>query len=411
MKIKHLLAGALLGAFASWALAGGVVVKTVQADGVGTDRDAAIRSALTQAVSQANGIRISSDVSRTSKIDSTELDLSGTAFHNLVGRTEIGTDFTSSTAGRVRSYRILKVEKDGNSMRASISADVDVYVPDAQLARKRIAVVPFRFTGEAAADEQTFHIFTREFFQSAVNYLTSSRRFAVIDRDFEDMRMAELNRLTEEDVVPEERVRIGQSVGADYILTGMFTKFDVEKRRKKMPYTDRVVEKTEANAIVMWRLIDVATGQIVLAKTSRVKDSLSEDGLEIFADAIGRGVGEAVLTSIYPIGVLANRDGRLVLTQGGDTMKVGECYRLVHRGALMRDPYTKEQIGREEREVGTVRIVEVSPKSAYAEAVDLKAKLKPSPAPLEYVLRPLMGDELGTGMKAPVKPLPKEPNW
>lgn len=77
----------------------------------------------------------------------------------------------------------------------------------------------------------------------------------------------------------------------------------------------------------------------------------------------------------------------------------------------MRDPYTKEQIGREEREVGTVRIVEVSPKSAYAEAVDLKAKLKPSPAPLEYVLRPLMGDELGTGMKAPVKPLPKEPNW
>lgn len=104
MKIKTLLTGALFGAFASWALAGGVTVKTVEAEGAGADREAAIRSALTQAVSQAQGIRISSDVSRTSKIDSTELDLNGTAFHNLVGRTEIGTDFTSSTAGRVRSY-------------------------------------------------------------------------------------------------------------------------------------------------------------------------------------------------------------------------------------------------------------------------------------------------------------------
>jgi len=74
------------------------------------------------------------------------------------------------------------------------------------------------------------------------------------------------------------------------------------------------------------------------------------------------------------VSVLSIDGATVVLNQGGSTLKNGATYELVRMGKEVRDPQTKQSLGRTEQPVGTVTITRVDPSLSYGK-VTLKSPI------------------------------------
>lgn len=403
--IKKTLAAACCLLLAGAAAAAGVRVKTVEGVGTGDTREEAINMALTEAVSKVNGLSISASASSAQAYASNEIVVGDKGLEVSTASQASAKAVSTNTAGNVRSYQVISVESvsDGR-LRAKLSVDVSCFDKGRQSERLRIAVVPFKGARDLVDRPDTIK-FAGKLNHAVVSYLTGTRHFAVLDKDFEDIRLNELNRLMAPDVPMEERARYGQTLAADYILTGALTDYVVRTERKKVPFTNEVRDVTTGELAFEWRLIEAATGQIVMSDV--VQQKITGSGaFDSTAQTAGRNIGSSVAHQIYPMAAIGFRNGQLTVAQGGTTVKVGERFQLVRQGAIQRDPYTKEQIGREETPVGVVRIARVTPKLSYASIVSCDVDLS-GMAPREYLLRPL--EEAASGAAA--APKTQQPAW
>ena len=79
----------------------------------------------------------------------------------------------------------------------------------------------------------------------------------------------------------------------------------------------------------------------------------------------------------------------LDLNTGGDVVSVGQVFDLMQLGEKVKDAYTKESLGKSETKIGTVEIIQVSPKQSKGKAtltnanIDLGKDFKPR----KYLLR------------------------
>lgn len=382
--MKRLIAAAVIGVLAagqSAAWAAGITTKTVDADGYGATRKEAINAALVEAVAKVRGLKIENAAATAMTATSTGISVDGKTTHTD-SVNEATADVTATeTSGSVKSYEVLSVAEENGQLHAKISADISVYKAEQSNNRRSIAVVPFRIPQNAAPGYAAFQQFIN---QGAVDYVTSTRHFSVVDRNYEAERSAEFMRLLQPDVNRDERARIGNTTGTDYLVVGDIMKYEAKATKTKVPYTNEVVEKQTTSATVAWRVIEAATGQVLASGTLK-KDFPTMD--PDVGRTMGEEIGEAIADIIYPIVAIEYNNGRISLAQGGSGMKVGRIYTLNRYGKVQTDPYTHEPMAREEIPVGTVRIVSVSPKISYAEVVDCRIDLS-GMGPKEYVLRP-----------------------
>lgn len=403
--MKKTLAAACCLLLAGASIAAGVRVKTVEGEGLGATREEAINAALVEAVSKVNGLSINASSSSAQAYASNEVVVGNKGFAVSTSSQASAKSVDTATGGNVRSYQVISVQSasDGR-IKAKLSVDVSFFEKNKQNDRLRIAVVPFKGMKELVnrPDTQKFAV---KLNHSIVSYLTGTRYFAVLDKNFEDLRRNELDRLMSPDVAIEERARLGQTLAADYILTGVLTDYVVSTERRKVPFTNEVQDVTTGELAFEWRLIEAATGQIMVNNIVQQKIT-SKGAFDTTAQTAGRNIGSSVAHQIYPMAAISFVNGQLMVAQGGTTVKVGERYELVRQGPIMRDPYTKEQIGREETPVGIVRIARVTPKTSYASIVKCDVDLN-GMAPREYLLRPL--SEEATGGNA--APKTQQPAW
>ena len=87
---------------------------------------------------------------------------------------------------------------------------------------------------------------------------------------------------------------------------------------------------------------------------------------------VANKTAETILNAIYPIRVIDINKKSLTLGQGGKSIKKNAEYNLVKLGERMRDPYTKESLGRKEVVVGTVKITNVQSKMSTAKILKTK---------------------------------------
>ena len=388
--LKKALTTACLLALAGTVLAAGVRVRTVEGIGMGQTREEAINAALTEAVSKVNGMTISATTASAQAYATEEMAVGDKAIELSSASSSAAKAVSTATAGNVRSYQVISVESASNGMqRAKLSVDVSTYDKNRQTERLRIAVVDFKAMNDKI-NNKDLRKFALKLNQSIVSYLTSTRHFAVLDKEFEDLRMNELNRLMAPDVPLAERARLGNTLAADYILTGTFDEFSMKTEKREVPFTKEIRDVTTGEFSFGWRLIEASTGQIVISDTLTQKIT-SKGAFESASKVAGKAIGMTVAHQIYPLAAIKFSKGQLLLAQGGSTLKVGEQFQLVRQGAIQYDPYTKEQIGREEFPVGVVRISRVTPKTAYASVVNCDVELS-GMAPREFLLRPLPED-------------------
>jgi hypothetical protein len=349
----------------------------VEAEGQGTSRFNAIGAALTAAIEQVSGVRI---------------DASGSLRQEMMSASN-GTDRTVSlseeqqvetrrqTGGIVKSYDILSVEGDGGaSVKAHLRVSIERFsVPGLPTQDRRRIVVAGPIN--LAKVDQGSLLLLRD---SLNSYLVRSRRFAVLDRVNDAAYRKEMDVLRGPDVPLAETVRIGQVIGADYILLTKVREFESFTAEQVLPVTGERVMRSAVFISADFSVLEIATRQIKWAGQARFDSSGTIDAaIRSAAD----GIGEKVISGIFPLRVVQVTGATsVVINQGGDTVKIGDIYLANVLGDMMIDPYTREPLGRVETPVGHLRISRVDPKLSYGELVsgsiptgDVEIILRPAP--------------------------------
>ncbi len=417
MKLTTICVTVLMALGTANAVAAGVRTITVDAQGVGPTREKAITAALAEAISRVNGVSVSSrDVSNlnvavesVTKSDGNDKHTSTESKTEAALAEDVQRQTKTQTQGLVKSYQVVSVDCKAGECRATLSVDVNKYESNANTTRSRIAVLPFRLKGSQQ------DLFGSQLNQSLVDYLTGTRHFAVLDRDYQKERLEELAGLLRDDVNFDDRARIGNSLGTDYIVTGTVEELSTKSIERKVPYTNERVREHQMKVVVNWRVIEASSGQVMVsntvAQTLRTKVGATDTPDQGHAGReVGRGIGMSITDIIYPTLVLSyhKADNTVTLGQGGSTMTPGTEYRLVKYGALVEDPYTGEKNAREEIDVGLVQVTRVTPKLAYAKVLEANVDLDGA-APREYILRPVVKGDRAEKKAAPAKTM--TPQW
>lgn len=229
---------------------------TRETEGYGATQQEAVANALVEAVRQVRGSAAGVDRG----VEETMAVVAGGA---VMVTTKPAADVYTVSRGFVRSYQLLDVRPAGNGYQARIRAVVPVFesaVADA--GKQRIAVLPFRVSaaGFRLAGHGDAAVFSQRLADRLVTELAQQQGVVVVNRDFFAELGLEKAVLTA-DAAPEELIRLGAAVGADFLLVGRVQ--EARSEREAGPYGSQPRETDEIR--LSWRMIEAATGKLLRA--------------------------------------------------------------------------------------------------------------------------------------------------
>lgn len=368
----------LLVAQVSWAAGLNTIV--VASQGTGATREDAINAAIIEAVSQINGASIAS----TTAISMSEAYSESSSGSEYAAQKSMQRNIAKATKGVVSQWKIVSIGQNaevGGLWEASLEVGVAKYEKSKQLKRLRMAISDFRVNPDGNLNE--LNIFRKAFVRELENYLTQTRRFAMLDRSFLSEQDGELGLLASGNSPTEELARLGQRAGTDYLIVGEVVDASKSSTKRTMQSTGKSMTINKAKGRVDYRIIDIATSQTKLADSVRgVVNSLS---IGDAARQAGQLAGEKILNAIFPIRVINYQGSMVTLGQGGETLRKGDQYKLIKLGKKIVDPYTKESLGRTESEIGMITIKDVQAKQSTASITKLNIKIS-SDGPLPLLI-------------------------
>ena len=364
------------------AQARGVEIVSVQSQGLGITQRDAVLDGVREAVSMVNGMAIASQTSLAELTTEVTTDTDSAFLMSSAFMEQVST----ATSGIVEGYDILSSSKDANTGLVIVELSVRVarYTASKQLDRLRMALGAMRIDNNV--QDRAAAEFAEDLQDGVIDYLTQTRRFAMIDRQLMADTQAELNFVATANVPTRELARLGNQVGTDYLVVLELRDLFTTVSERKMATTNQVRRKTALTSEAGVRIIDVATSQI---KFSGTVDSLGDKDYRDLARKASRAIGRYIQNAIYPIRIIAIDGDVLTLGQGGKTIERGERYSLIRLGERLYDPYTKESLGYQETAVGTVMITTVRAKQSKAEIETLDGADIAALTGYEYVVRPI----------------------
>ncbi len=348
----------------------------VMVDAEAASKEQAVSKGLVEALQQVTGVAIAAtQQSRVALAAMARADGSAAAQLTEASQAEL----MRQTNGIVRSYRILDVmELPGQLVVVHLSVVVEKFAPKGinNENRRRIAVTVFA-TGGAKTSPAA------ERLQDQISAsLTQARRFAVVDRSQDSAYVREMALVQGETAGVAERARVGQVIGADYIVTGKLRQTAGMHSERVIGLTGEVVStNTAGSSEVDFQVIEIATRQIKWANTVRFSGNNVNE--------IGAKIADEITQTIYPMRLISFDDiTNMIINQGGTSLHPGQRYQAMVMGEMMFDPYTHEALGQVEQVSGIVEIQRVDTKLSYAKLVS--GKLPPAGgAAVQIVLRPV----------------------
>jgi hypothetical protein len=366
-----------------------VTLVEVTAEGLGMSQKDAIMDALKTAIGQVNGISVSSQV--ISRISSQVVDTdTGSQF---ISSTDFIEDISTATDGHVDSFAIISTRTRpdfNNAIEVILKVNVAKFSASPQLNRLRLAVIQPHLDN-AIANRADAPGFASDLRREVEDYLTQTRRFAMIDRAMMSDTQAELNLIATAGMATREGVRLGQRVGSDYLVILSIHDLGRITKQRQILGTTNILQEVRDETELSVRIIDVATSQIKFASTQRYSVDPAQDALDSHA---AFRLGEMIANAIYPAQVVAVDGASLTIGQGGITMTRGTEYHLVALGERLADPYSGESIGRKETIIGRALITSVQSKQATAEVLMLEPSGQNFLKPGQTILRPIYPDPL-----------------
>jgi curli biogenesis system outer membrane secretion channel CsgG len=345
----------------------------VDVSGTGATRPEAVGRGLAEAIQQVTGVLVEVDQKMQTAMAATSVN--DTSVVSLAAASQDSIRRTAN--GIVRSYRIIETEADEPAhvvLRMTVTVEKFEAKALGNESRRRIAVTSF-------GGPSTIQGIVPQLRDRVISYLTQARRFAVLDRANLLAYSQEMATLETQAPVTE-RVRVGQVIGADYVVVGAI-RGGVSRSDRTIELTGERVISASSELNVDWQVLEIATRQVKWAGNVRLNSG--DDALGGLVDKAAARIADEITQAIYPMRLVDATDpAALIINQGGGTLRPGQRFRAMLLGKQIIDPYTKEPLGQVEREVGVVEIVRVDNKVAYARLAS--GKLPGEEA--EIVLRP-----------------------
>lgn len=400
MKIWML--GAALLCAAQWAHAEDV---TVPATGYGDTFEQAVESALGNAVKQVDGASVATrsaspkaymqvkrdaegQASSTLNANLTDQDTKSGLIKDSVARNEKKLDAAASAQasssskttveagvgstndvraqGKVKSYSVVKQECGGKGCMVELSVTVEKFEYQAKtpkLNRDSIAIVTTgRLRQSALAGDLR---------QSVMDKLVKAGRFTVLDRSNDAAFEKENSFLNSDNVSDQERARLGQAAGADFLLIINLTQANVATHVQDT-HIDLTGESTRevsqsTRAAVRYTLVDAATRAVKWSDSASFASNGDRIGtaMEQFQ---GKMVGD-IIEIVNPAKVVAVQNGSVIINRGMGSVSAGQVFDIYATGEELVDPDTGEKLGAAEQKVASIRIGEIKAKVAYGTLV------------------------------------------
>ena len=353
----------------------------------------ALKKALKEAVSKVNGVTIKTEsvLEIIDKSLTTNEGSSATLGRNLKEK------ISEKSGGSIKSFNILNEYEDANGLQVvEIRATVAKYVLSKTANRKRMAIVPFRINlneisiyGKSGFDdaESLKGYLNQEF----TNYFVQTRKFTILDREFDKEISTELSNLANSKNI-EDQVKIGQKLFADYIIVGRLDFLVLKQIEKKYLTSDLIKKKNIGILNLSYRVIDVTTGQIKYSSKVNLEVDLKKQSQPIpyLINLTAQNAGLEIMYAIYPILVEKIEGNLLYLGQGGNQIKVNDNYTIYERtDSKIKDSYTGETLGNVEKVVGKATIVESSSKFSVAQIIEQKYNLSEDFKSRKYMVKPI----------------------
>lgn len=365
--------------------------------GYGANVQDAVLAALAEATLQVCGVVIRTrTLSEVEAVDDGEIRITE-RLNRMIEATP------GAEACRFDGYDVVATRGLAPDVAAEVRARYGVYrVPGPDMERRRIAVLEFpigevhlagvgggreRLEGGAVVERGVGVDFRlvrnlEDRFRAQIEaYLTQGRRFGVLDRDRPDVFEAERQLLQSGDVDPRERARLGQVMGADYLVYGSVDRLLVEDRRDAIEITGEVRGGDAASLRVRFTVLAVATRQVKWSSSLVVDRGIRgaahpEQLAEALLDEAAARIVDELTENIYPPKVTqVIGGGRFVVNRGGNTVAAGDLFEVFAVGEWLIDPDTGEKLDRLETSVAVARVREVKPKYSVAEVVSEPVEL------------------------------------
>lgn len=232
-----------------------------EATGSGPTQQQAIAEALLIAAQSVNGTSVSS---RTGLAEEVNMVVSNNHW-SYQGKSSPVFSVETQGTNAINRFQVLSVSGSGKNYRAKVRAYVSKFqssVADQHL--RRIAVMPFQFAYSKTklVDGNDADDFVTEVADLIGTQLANSRQLSLVSRDYID-EMASENDFLRWDGAPAEMARIGQKVGADYILVGRINEAKAVQGRSFYGAVPAEQQAIRLN----WRVIEVNTGKVAAAGT------------------------------------------------------------------------------------------------------------------------------------------------
>ena len=362
-----------------------VTYVTKQVTGIGENYRVALKEAFKEAISQVNGLTqetksVLNTIEKAMTDNEGDKDFSSTEFNETINE---------KTKGSIKTYEVIREGKNLDGLyEVEIKAIIAKFTLSKTAKRKRIAIIPFRQTIESSSvdPDKTLRMLN----QSLTNYLVQTRKFTVLDRDFDSEVQKELNNLSEDSNI-EDQAKIGQKLFSDYILVGRLEVFDIKEVEKKYLTSDVKYKSTVGLIDFNYRVIDVPTKQIKYASKLRLEMNLKKQKqpLSFFTEVSAQKIGLEILYAIYPILIEKITGDTAYLGQGGLQIKIGDIYDVYEMtDEFITDSRTGEKLGKIEIKVGQAEIIDKNSKFSIAKLLtekDLSKNFKK----VKYFVKPV----------------------
>ena len=365
----------------------------INAKGKAESYEIALKKALKEAISKVNGVTLKTE-SVLETIDKSLTTNEGSSAS--LGR-DLKEKISEKSGGSIKSFDILKEYEDANGLQVvEIRATVAKYKLSKTANRKRMAIVPFRVNlneisifGKRGFDDadNLIKFINQEF----TNYFVQTRKFTILDREFDKEIAAELMNL-DNSVKIEDQVKIGQKLFADYIIVGRLDFLVLEKIEKKFLTSDKILKKEIGTLNFSYRVIDVPTGQIKYSSKVALEVDIKKQTQPIpyLFNLTAQKAGLEIMYAIYPILVEKIEDDLLYLGQGGNQIKVDDNFTIYERtDSKIKDTYTGETLGNVEKVVGKATIIDSNAKFSVAQITEQKYDLSEDFKPRKYMVKPI----------------------
>lgn len=336
------LAGLIFVSFMGSVAIASVEEVPVTSVGFGGSPAEAVQDAIINAVAQINGEAVASSM-KLKEASRSSVSSDGKASREM--SREMEETISRKTKGVVASWRIVSQEKtDSGDYSAKVSARIARLQRSVQLNRMKIAVV-WSQKGDEALSAQLEDSLARQ--------LTTSRKFAVIDRKNNAAIQAQLNRIRRGEGRVADQVRLTGAEVPDYLAV-----VNVESERKS---------GSKLYAFGNLQIIDYSSRQIKFSeRKTMIIDTDKPGTTPIRLNVLAKSLSRAVIESVYPPTVVAATDKNVTIGQGKDFFSKGDEVLVIELGKALKDPATGEFLSRERNEVGTAVISYVDARIAKA---------------------------------------------